>query len=134
MNALVPTGNDVLRRIVLCSSIVSMLVACRPSPPMEKVAADHSGSRARDQSTATAPVDGRSNSVMDIAISMKIRDAIHADESLSVNARNVEIITDAGVVTLRGRVASVAEKVSVGAAAQRIGGVKRVQNDLETAS
>ncbi len=133
MNAFLPMGNNVLRKLVL-SSIVTTLVACSPSPPTENVAADNSGSSTRDQGAATVAADGRSNSVMDIAISMKIRDAILADKSLSVNAQNVEIVTDAGVVTLRGRVASIAEKTSVGAAAQRIGGVKRVQNDLEVAS
>ena len=132
MNALMPMENNVLRKLVL-SSIVTTLVACSPSPPTEKVAADHSGNGARDQGSATVTADGRSNSVMDIAISMKIRDAILADKSLSVKAQNVEIVTDAGVVTLRGPVGSIAEKASIGAAAERIGGVKRVQNDLEIA-
>lgn len=133
MSALWPLGNSVLRKLVL-SSIVTTLVACSPSPPTEKAAADNSGSSARDHGAATVTADGRSNSVMDIAITMKIRDAILADKSLSVGAQNVEIITDAGVVTLRGAVGTMAEKASIGAAAQRIGGVKRVQNDLEIAS
>ncbi len=56
------------------------------------------------------------------------------DADLSVNASNVKIITNDGVVTLRGPVSSAAEKASVVRIVGGIDGVKRVEDHLELAS
>ena len=48
-----------------------------------------------------------------------------------MNAHNVKIITRDGVVTLRGPVENASEKTSVAAKAQKVAGVKRVDNQLE---
>jgi osmotically-inducible protein OsmY len=54
-----------------------------------------------------------------------------ADDSLSSNAHNVKIITNGGVVTLRGPVKSVEEKATVEAKARQVAGVVRVDSFLE---
>ena len=46
-------------------------------------------------------------------------------------AKNIKIITIDGVVTLRGPVKSEKEKTDIGAKAQQVAGVKRVDNQLE---
>ena len=59
------------------------------------------------------------------------RQAIVADDSVSTNGKNVKIITVDGMVTLSGPVKTEQEKTNIGAKAQQIAGVKRVDNQLE---
>jgi osmotically-inducible protein OsmY len=58
------------------------------------------------------------NSQSDIETTAKIRRAIVADDSLSVSAHNVTIVTRDGKVTLRGDVSSMQEKAAVAAKAE----------------
>jgi osmotically-inducible protein OsmY len=54
-----------------------------------------------------------------------------ADKALSMDAKNVKIITVNGVVTLRGPVNSVKEKSTIEAKAQNIAGATNVDSQLE---
>lgn len=54
-----------------------------------------------------------------------------ATKGLSTNAKNVKIITENGVVTLRGPVASEAEKEQIGAMVKVCAGVDKYTNQLE---
>ena len=84
----------------------------------------------RDSTTKT-PLD-QSNTDVATRITADIRKAIMDDKSMSTNAQNCKIITDsAGVVTLRGPVASQAEKDSIAAKAKAVSGVTSVVNELE---
>lgn len=77
------------------------------------------------------PMD-QSESPAQIAITSEIRKAIIADKAMSMNAQNCKIITEkSGVVTLRGKVDSQAEKDAVEAKAKAVAGVTRVDNQLE---
>jgi len=71
---------------------------------------------------------------MDLGITQKIRQAVVKDDALSMTAKNAKIITVDGVVTLRGPVKSDKEKTEIGALAQAVTGVKRVDNQLEIAT
>ena len=95
--------------------------------------ADDTGRNARDSDGTTLTADKQSNSKSDAEITRQIRRAIVKDDSLSTNAHNVKIITNGGVVTLRGPVASVNEKTMVATMAAKIGGVGKVDNQLEVA-
>ena len=53
------------------------------------------------------------------------------DDSLSVNAQNVKIVTSNGNVTLRGPVKTEREKEAIEAKAKQVAGVHRVTNLLE---
>jgi len=77
---------------------------------------------------------GQSKSTADLGITRSIREAVAADNALSMNAHNVKIASSDGVVTLRGLVASASEKAAVAATAQRVAGVRRVENELEVTS
>lgn len=84
----------------------------------------------RDQRTKT-PID-QSNTETNTKISADIRRAIMDDSTMSMDAQNCKVITDAsGVVTLRGPVASQAEKDAIEAKAKAVAGVTRVVNELE---
>ncbi|MGH8591497.1 MAG: BON domain-containing protein [Gammaproteobacteria bacterium] len=67
----------------------------------------------------------------DLEITAAIRRAIVKDDSLSLNAHNVKIITRDGTVTLRGPVDNHAERTTIGQLAEKTVGVKRVDNQLE---
>jgi osmotically-inducible protein OsmY len=85
--------------------------------------------RDRDMSTPT-PGDQKENDV-DRGITQKIRQTVVKNDGLSMTAKNVKIITQDGVVTLRGVVKSEKEKQTIGDLAQKTEGVSRVDNQLE---
>ncbi len=67
----------------------------------------------------------------DLNITQRIRRAILEDDSLSIYAQNVKIITQHGVVTLRGSVRSTAEKDSVEQKARTVVGAANVRNEIQ---
>lgn len=92
--------------------------------------ADNTDKNKRDRNESTlTPID-QSNDPADIKITAETRKMLVADESLSANAKNVKVITIAGVVTLRGPVASEAEKTAVAKHA-KMAGAKSVTNEIE---
>ena len=93
--------------------------------------ADNSGRNARDRGDEALTPTDQGGSEMDRQLTAQIRKAVVADDGLSMNAHNVKIISRNGVVTLRGPVKSASEKASVASKAQKIAGVKRVDNQLE---
>jgi osmotically-inducible protein OsmY len=68
----------------------------------------------------------------DLNITAAIRRAVVKDKTLSSNAHNAKIITRQGNVTLRGPVENSEEKNKLQSIAQKIRGVKQVDNQLET--
>ncbi len=102
--------------------------------PSQTADADNSGRNVRDRNDATKTPADQSESEADRTISQNVRQAVTADDSVSTNGKNVKIITNDGTVTLRGPVKSEQEKTNIGAKAQQIAGVKRVDNQLEIAN
>ncbi len=93
--------------------------------------ADNTARNARDaDGTTLTPMD-QGESEADRTITQQIRKAVVDHDQLSTNAKNVKIITNEGVVTLRGPVKSEAERSTIASVAQKTGGVKRVDNQLE---
>jgi sporulation protein YlmC with PRC-barrel domain len=85
--------------------------------------------RDRDNNTLT-PLD-QGNSQADIDTTAQIRNAIIAADGMSINGKNVKIITMNGRVTLRGPVNSSDEKRQIGDIADRIAQSDNVDNQLE---
>jgi len=98
------------------------------------IAADNSAQNERDRNDVTKTAGDQAENDADRTISQNIRQAVVADNSVSTNGKNVKIITADGTVTLRGPVKSEQEKTNIGAKAQQIAGVKRVENQLEIAN
>jgi osmotically-inducible protein OsmY len=106
----------------------------RPADAPARVDADNTGRNARDaDGTTLTPLD-QGESEADRTITQNIRKAVVDHDGLSTNAKNVKIITQNGVVTLRGPVKSPEEKAAIASVAQKTGGVKRVENQLEIES
>jgi hyperosmotically inducible protein len=94
-------------------------------------AADNSGRNERDRSGETKTSGDQSNSSADIKTTAAIRRAIVHDGSLSMMAKNVKIITENGVVTLRGPVKNETEKAKIAELARTHAGNAKVEDQLE---
>lgn len=98
------------------------------------VPADNTGRNERDRTVAALTPGDQGGSEADRTVTQHIRQGVVDSDSLSMNGKNVKIITVDGVVTLRGPVKSDQEKSQIAAIAQRVDGVKRVDNQLEIAA
>jgi osmotically-inducible protein OsmY len=107
--------------LMLGASVLGV-VACqdRSEPRMQADARDVT---AQDQSNADT----------DVEVARRIRQSIADSESMSMNARNVTVVADNGVVTLRGPVDGELEKQAIVNIAMRTPGVTRVDDQLEVA-
>jgi len=97
----------------------------------EKLDADNTAKNERDRSGETQTSGDQSNSPEDIKITAAIRRAVVAEKSLSMTAKNVKIITAAGMVTLRGPVNSAEEKATIAKLAHSAAGEAKIDNQLE---
>jgi osmotically-inducible protein OsmY len=93
--------------------------------------ADDTGRNVRDRHDAALTPMDQGGSEVDRTITQHIRQELVKNDRLSTNAKNIKIITVDGVVTLRGPVKSSDERTTIASVAQRAGGVKRVDNQLE---
>ena len=87
--------------------------------------------RNQGDENALTPLD-QPNNQTDVKTAAALRSAIVARDDLSANAKNIKIIVAQGVATLRGPVASTAEKANIEAVAKGISGITRVDNQLTT--
>ncbi len=97
-------------------------------------AADNTGKNVRDRGSETLTPGDQGGSEVDRTITQQIRQGVMKQETLSMTAKNVKIITVEGVVTLRGPVKSDEEKALIASLARQTGNVKRVDNQLEIAA
>jgi hyperosmotically inducible periplasmic protein len=92
---------------------------------------DNTGINVRDRNPAAITAGQQSNAKSDVELTRQIRRAIMKDNSLSMTAHNVKIISDNGAVTLRGPVNSEQEKTTIEKKAEAIAGADKVDNQLE---
>jgi osmotically-inducible protein OsmY len=103
----------------------------RTTSPPAQTAPDNTGRNVRDRGGDTLTPGDQSESQADRTLTQQIRQAVVGDKSLSTTAKNIKIITNNGVVTLRGPVNDAHEKEKIEAKAQQIAGVNRIDNQLE---
>ncbi len=93
--------------VALCSAPVASFAFARTSA--SQTSPDDTAHNKRHNTTA----DQQGNSKADIEMTASIRKSVLADKSLSTYAHNVKIITNNGVVTLRGPVRSQDEEQAI---------------------
>lgn len=93
--------------------------------------ADNTERNVRDRKNRNLTPMDQGNSKVDLTTTAQIRKEIIAGKNMSVNARNVKIITNNGQVTLRGPVNTAEEKRLIGEIANRIALSENVDNQLE---
>jgi len=96
-------------------------------------APDNTGVNVRDRGGNTLTPMDQSEHGADRTVTQNVRRAIVGDKSLSTQAHNVKIITVDGVVTLRGPVKNEQERSAVVAKANKVAGVKRLDDQLDVA-
>jgi hyperosmotically inducible periplasmic protein len=114
----------------LSAALLGLVVACGGG---ERPAPDNTAVNKRDTSEVALTPGDQPQSGPDLTITQQVRQAVIGDDSLSLTAKNVKIITREAVVTLRGPVESERERVAIASAAKRVRGVTRVDNELEVA-
>jgi osmotically-inducible protein OsmY len=125
--------------LLVLSACLLMAVACASKTEQVDVArksstatdADNTARNSRDRDGATQTSGDQAENETDRKISANVREAVVADNGLSMNAHNVKIITSGGTVTLRGPVKSSEEKAAIESKAKQVAGVTRVDNLLE---
>ena len=119
-----------MKRLVALG-LCTVLAGALPAFAAEPKDADNTGRNVRDRDDRTATPMDQGGSEGDRTITAEIRKQITDNDALSVNAKNVKIITQDGVVTLRGPVKNAQEKTTVAGIAHKAAGVKRVDDQLE---
>ncbi len=94
-------------------------------------AADNTARNVRDRNNRTLTPFDQGNSAADRDTTAQIRKGILAGKGMSMNAKNVKIITIDGQVILRGPVNTSEEKRLIGEIADRIARAENVDNQLE---
>lgn len=95
--------------------------------------ADNTKRNTRERSNVEkTPVDQNENKA-DIEITRKIRRSIVEDKTLSTYAHNIKIITQDGVVNLKGPVRTAEEKAIVEFIAEAVAGKENVKSQVELA-
>ena len=101
----------------------------------------------RDETDRTAPRDEtardlrdrraddaveQGNSASDLENARKVRGAVMDDKSLSFSAKNAQIVSNQGEITLRGRVKNEHDKRAIETYARQVVGTAHVHNELIT--
>lgn len=125
------------RLLIIAALNITAIVAvsaCDDKADASDKPADNTKVNERDKDTSAKTPGDQGQGKADIDITASIRKSVVADDALSTNAKNVKIITEGGVVTLRGPVASEDEKTKIASLARSTPGVERVEDQLEIAA
>ena len=116
--------------LVLSSALLGLGTVTMAQDPTP-TAPDNSGINVRDRAPAAMTAGQQSNAKSDVELTRKIRRAVTKDDSLSMMAHNVKIVSANGSVTLRGPVKTEEEKSAILSKAQDIAGAANVSDQLE---
>jgi osmotically-inducible protein OsmY len=120
-----------MKKTLLAFASIAAISLAAMAADEKKLDADNTGKNDRDRtSESKTPVD-QSNTPEDLKLTQTIRRAVVKDQSLTMTAKNVKIITSGGLVTLRGPVNSAEEKMKIEKLAKTAAGEAKVDNQLE---
>ena len=115
-------------------AIVAGAISVPASPALRaQTPADNTKVNQRDRNDSEATADKQKENSTDRQLTQQIRKALVKDKSLSTYAHNVKVISQNGMVTLKGPVKSEEEKQAIEAKAAQIAGADKVTNQLEVA-
>ena len=129
------TVHNTIVRIGLFAGLLlgGWAIASAQEPAQEPAApqADNTKVNQRDRNSNESTADQQKENRSDRDITQQIRKAIVKDKSLSSYAHNVKVITQNGMVTLKGPVRSEDEKMAIAAKAAEVAGQDKVTNQLD---
>jgi hyperosmotically inducible periplasmic protein len=111
--------------VLLCSSY--------PMFSQEPNKSDNTRVNKRDRGGEQVTADQQKQNSSDVELTRKIRSSITKDKSLSTYAHNVKVITQDGIVTLKGPVRSEEERKAIESKAAEVAGASNVKNELDIA-
>lgn len=100
----------VLTAVLACTSSV---IGFAQTPEGATPQPDNTKVNKRDRNPGEVTADQQKDNAADRKLTQEIRRSIIADKGLSTSAHNIKIISQRGMVTLKGPVKSAAEKTSV---------------------
>ena len=109
---------------------VSLAAASPQDSSPQPTAPDNTKVNQRDNGQSQPTADQQKNNVSDRTLTQQIRKSLMEDKSLSTYAHNVKIITQNGMITLKGPVRSDDEKQTVETKAAEIAGKDKVTSEL----
>ena len=118
-----------IQRILLAGLFCGLLMSYAQEPPVKP---DNTKTNKRDRNAGEATADQQKMNKADREMSAQIRKSIMADKSLSTYAHNIKVISQDGVVTLKGPVHSEDEKKAIVAKAVEVAGSADKVNDQIT--
>jgi len=121
----------IMRKISLLLTLAmgAFLASAQSTPHKPDNTAANKADRQQGQPTA----DQQKENVSDRDMTKNIRRALVKDKSLSTYAHNVKIISENGIVTLKGPVRSEEEKSAVEAKAAEVAGSNNVKSEITVA-
>jgi len=117
-----------IRRVLLASLFCGSLLTYAQDP----VKPDNTKVNKKDRNSGEPTADQQKMNKADRETSAQIRKSIMADKSLSTYAHNIKVISQDGVVTLKGPVHSDDEKKAIVAKAVEVAGSADKVNDQLT--
>lgn len=126
-----------MRKILLVPMLSLALFACdRQDQPKKGQYSltqfeDFQQHNMRDRSLMSSRSDSQSDNAEDMEITQEIRQAIMADTSLSPGAKSIKIITNDGVVIIRGQVLNNAERDAILNKVKAVQGILKVDDQIE---
>jgi hyperosmotically inducible periplasmic protein len=121
------SGVSRLRPYAGIALALTLLIPCASFGQDQQTTPDNSANNKAHNETA----DQQSSTTSDRILTKKIRQELIADKSLSTYGHNVKIITQNGMVTLKGPVHSEEEKQTIASkAAEVAGSADKVNNQL----
>jgi hyperosmotically inducible periplasmic protein len=109
----------------------TLVLAQEPAGQTASPQADNTRVNERDRNKNEPTADQQKENRSNRDITQQIRQEILKDKSLSTYAHNVKIITQNGMVTLKGPVRSEGEKKTVEAKATEVAGENKVTSELD---
>lgn len=127
-----------MKTFVIAAIIAAAAAGCSKTEPTSTtqttsstlVTPDHTQLNGRERAGAITPLQ-QGEDMADIRTTQAIRKAIMAEDRLSMDAKNVKIVTTSGTVTLRGTVKDKMEKDLIDGNARAAAGVNQVDDQLE---
>jgi hyperosmotically inducible periplasmic protein len=117
-------------KLFLPPLFAALLWLC-PAYGQQPAPADNANRNAAKQNHQTDTAEQQSNQKDDLALTQRIRQAVVKDPALSMNVKNVKVITRQGKVLPRGPVETPQEKARIAAKAGQIAGPGNVEDQLE---
>jgi hyperosmotically inducible periplasmic protein len=104
----------------------------QPDSQSTTTAPDNTARNQRDRNSSEPTADQQKENPTDREMTRQVRRALVKDKSLSAYAHNIKVITQNGVVTLKGPVNSDEEKQAVESkAAEVAGGSSKIKSEIE---